>query len=112
MCAELVEKSHNLDNAATIVELRALSFRLVETTVKSLPTFLTPHMPIILRLITTPMMSNQIAEGALDENQSSLVRCLTKAISLPSLRPVICAHLETSSSVSFLPFVNRLALRF
>ncbi|PLW39732.1 hypothetical protein PCASD_09629 [Puccinia coronata f. sp. avenae] len=100
MCAELVEKSHNLDNAATIVELRALSFRLVETTVKSLPTFLTPHMPIILRLITTPMMSNQIAEGALDENQSSLVRCLTKAIPLPSLRPVICAHLETSSSVA------------
>jgi len=103
MCANLVQKPHDLDNATAAVQLHVLAFRLVEATVKTLPTFLMPHMPIILRLITTPIMSNTSVPNALDGSQASLVRCLTKTVPLHSLRSVVSAYwsnLESSGNVA------------
>ncbi|KAH9450688.1 hypothetical protein Pst134EB_018214 [Puccinia striiformis f. sp. tritici] len=104
MCVELVQKPRNLDSTAAVSEVRTLAFRLVEATVKTLPSFLTPHMPDILRLTTTPITSSKTGvQDALDANQTSLIRCLTKTVSLRNLGPVVTtywASVECSSDVA------------
>jgi hypothetical protein len=103
MCVELVQKPQGFESVTAVAELRALAFRLVEATVKTLPAFLTPHMPIILRLITTPIMGKPGLQDAVDVNQASLIRCLTKTVPLHDLGAVVSAYwsnLEGSSNVS------------
>ncbi|OAV98525.1 hypothetical protein PTTG_01832 [Puccinia triticina 1-1 BBBD Race 1] len=103
MCVELVQKSHSSESGTAGVELRALAFGLVEVTVKALPSFLTPHMPMILRLITTPVTSKPGLQNAVDAKQVSLIRCLTKTVPLHNLGPVVSAYwsnLEGSSNVA------------
>ncbi|KAA1069647.1 snoRNA-binding rRNA-processing protein utp10 [Puccinia graminis f. sp. tritici] len=103
MCVELVQKPQGFESDTAAAELRALAFRLVEATVKTLPAFLTPHMPIILRLITTPIMSKPGLQETVDVNQASLIRCLTKTVPLHNLGSVVSAYwsnLEGSSNVA------------
>lgn len=101
-CVALFEKASDLKGPAAHKEINLLSYHLVEATIKTSRSLVTPHLPLILQLVAWPIKSQSDVNSMLNEHQVSLVRCLTKTVPLQRLQPTLSAYWskEVSSHVA------------
>ncbi|MBW0465000.1 hypothetical protein O181_004715 [Austropuccinia psidii MF-1] len=91
-CAEIIQKNLNFQNLSQCAKSVSQSFQLIEATMKTSPSFILPHIYIILGLLTGPAGTKSDLK---DTCQASLIRCLTKTVPLHNLEPALSSFWTT-----------------